>query len=198
MLFRSPNEDGVEYFCSAIWPLIRERRPQAIFRIVGRNPSPRVQRLAEVPGVEVSGTVPDVRPMLAAASVVVVPLRVGGGTRIKIFEALAMEKGVVSTSLGAEGLPVESGVNIELADAPRHFADAVVELLEDEQRRRRLGEAGRELVEARFSTESVARQFEAICQSAIANGKNGRAFRDGRPTGARRDDSSIVRRSAAP
>jgi glycosyltransferase involved in cell wall biosynthesis len=109
-----------------------------------------------------------------------------------------MEKAVVSTSLGAEGLPVTTGENIELADAPVHFADAVVDLLEDDQRRRQLGVAGRQLVEARFSTESVARQFEAICQAAIENGRNAAFGRDGRHAGARRDDSPITRRSPAP
>jgi polysaccharide biosynthesis protein PslH len=97
----------------------------------------------------------------------VVPLRIGGGTRLKIFEALAMGKPVVSTTIGAEGLPVVSGEHLLLADGPAPFAEAVIALLRDADRRRRLGEAGRRLVEERFSWSRVARDFEARCRSAV-------------------------------
>ena len=113
------------------------------------------------------GTVPDVRPYLAAATVVVVPLLVGGGTRIKIFEALAMERAVVSTTLGAEGLPVTSGRHLLLADDPAEFAQSVVRLLNDPTTRGDLGRAGRELVETGYTAEGVARQFQEICDRVV-------------------------------
>jgi glycosyltransferase involved in cell wall biosynthesis len=161
-----PNQDGAQHFVKEIWPLIRERHPSAVFQIVGRNPGRSVIRLSAVEGVQVVGTVPDVRPYLAQAAVVVVPLLVGGGTRIKIFEAMSMGKPVVSTSLGAEGLPVVSGQHLIIADPSRDFADSVSALLESPQRRASLGQSAMELVQQRYSAEQVARQFERICLQA--------------------------------
>ena len=103
-----PNEDGMVYFVREILPLIRRTEPDATLSIIGRSPTPAVRRLGEEQGIEVTGSVDDVRPHLAAGSVYVVPLRIGGGTRLKIFEAMGMAKAVVSTSIGAEGLPVDS------------------------------------------------------------------------------------------
>ncbi|HLJ95933.1 MAG TPA: glycosyltransferase family 4 protein [Gemmataceae bacterium] len=162
-----PNQDGVIHFVQEVWPRIRHARPQAIFRIVGRNPARSVRRLERVDGVEVVGTVPDVRPHLAEAAVVVVPLLVGGGTRIKIFEALAMGKALVSTRIGAEGLPVQSGEHLLLADSPADFAEAVIQLLKDPERRGRLGQAASRLVTAHYGSEVVARQFEQICEQTV-------------------------------
>jgi len=162
-----PNEGGVCHFTNAIWPEIRRRRPQASFQIVGRNPSPAVERLAQAPGVEVVGTVPDVRPYLAEAAVVVVPLVVGGGTRIKIFEAMAMERAVVSTSLGAEGLELVPGEHIVIADEPADFAGAVCDLLGNADRRDRLAANGRRLVTGNYSAERIARQFDEICRQTV-------------------------------
>ena len=162
-----PNEDGVRHFVKTIWPEIHRKRPAASFQIVGRNPSSCVSRLVQVMGVEVLGTVTDVRPYLAEAAVVVVPLLVGGGTRLKIFEAMAMEKAVVSTPLGAEGLELAPGAHIILADTPGRFAGAVCELLEDPVRRARLGANGRRLVTSKYSAETVARQFDEICRRTV-------------------------------
>jgi glycosyltransferase involved in cell wall biosynthesis len=162
-----PNQDGVEHFVNRIWPEIREKRPNAAFQVVGRNPPPRVRRLGQAPGVEVVGAVPDVRPYLAEAAVVVVPLLVGGGTRIKIFEAMAVEKAVVSTSLGAEGLELTPGEHIMLADTPSEFAEAVCGLLENADHRARLASAARRLVTANYSVETIARQFDAICRRTV-------------------------------
>ena len=167
-----PNQDGVDHFVSTTWPLIRSARPGAVFQIVGRNPSEAIRQLARTEGVEVLGTVPDVRPFLAEAAVVVVPLRIGGGTRLKIFEAMAMEKAVVSTELGAEGLPVESDNHLILADEPAQFADAVVDLLADSERRSQLASNARRLVVENFSAETVARQFESICNDTISRKRN--------------------------
>ena len=158
-----PNEDGVEYFVRDVWPIVRAARPHAKFQIVGRSPSAKVKVLATTAGVEVVGTVPDVRPFLANASAVVVPLRIGGGTRIKIFEAMAMGKAIVSTSLGAEGLAVTSSENIELADTPGEMADKLIRLLQDADYRGQMGQNARRLVVDNFGAETVARQFERIC-----------------------------------
>src|SRR5579859_70687 len=111
-----PNEDGMTYFCREILPRIRRTEPDATVSIVGRSPTPAVRRLAEIRGVEVTGRVDDVRPHIARGAVYIVPLRIGGGTRLKIFEAMSMARAVVSTTVGAEGLPVTAGHDIVMAD----------------------------------------------------------------------------------
>jgi glycosyltransferase involved in cell wall biosynthesis len=116
----------------------------------------------------VTGTVEDVRPFVREAAVYVVPLRAGGGTRLKIFEALALEKAVVSTTVGAEGLALTPGREAVIADDPSDFAGEVVALLRDADRRRALGAAGRRLVESRYSWATVAGQFESLCEEAVA------------------------------
>ena len=163
-----PNEDAVCYFVDTILPRIRAEAPAASFTIVGRNPGARVRELAAQPGVIVTGTIDDVRPSIGEASVYVVPLRAGSGTRIKIFEALAMGKAVVSTTVGAEGLALESGRHFLAADTPHDFATAVIRLLRDPARRQALGDEGRALVEANYSWAMVARQFEEHCEKVIA------------------------------
>ena len=155
-----PNEDGVTYFCRDILPRIRQAEPGATLSIVGRAPTPAVRKLAEIPGVEVTGSVDDVRPHVARASVYVVPLRIGGGTRLKIFEAMSMAKAVVSTGVGAEGLPVTDGRDIELADEPSRFAQAVVRLMRDTGARHALETAARRLVVERYDWSAVALDFE--------------------------------------
>ena len=161
-----PNEDAVRYFMSDILPLIRASRPDTTFSIVGRNPSAELRRVAAASAAEVTGTLDDIRPAVAQAALCVVPLRAGSGTRLKIFEALAMGKAVVSTTLGAEGLSMESGRHFVAADGARNFADAVIGLLRDDDRRRRIAAAGRALVEARYSWAQVALPFERHCQDA--------------------------------
>jgi len=164
-----PNEDAVLHMIDAILPAIRAEVPDASLTVVGRNPSARLVEAAARAGVRVTGTVDDVRPFVAEGAVSIVPLRVGGGTRLKIFEALAMGKAVVSTSIGAEGLPLTPGEHYLAADEPAAFARAVVGLLRDAESRRRLGEAGRQLVEARYSWAETARAFEAYLEEAIAS-----------------------------
>jgi glycosyltransferase involved in cell wall biosynthesis len=166
-----PNEDGIVHFIEAVLPRIRGEVPDVTLTVVGRNPSPRVRRLGAIPGVRVTGTVDDVRPYVAEATVCVVPLRVGGGTRLKIFEALAMGKAVVSTTVGAEGLPLVPGTHFLQVDDPAGFADAVVALLRDPGRRRALGSAGRRLVEERYSWSQVAREFEAMCEEVARHAR---------------------------
>src|SRR5687767_8496813 len=159
-----PNEDAVIYFGESILPKIREQVPHASFAIVGRNPTQKLRDAAERLGMIVTGTVDDVRPYLDEASVYVVPLRAGSGTRMKIFEALAMAKPVVSTTVGAEGLALTDQKEFIAADDPDDFAASVVRLLHDEARRHELGEAGRTLVVERYSWNQVAREFEALCE----------------------------------
>ena len=161
-----PNEEGILYFIDSILPLIRREIPEASLTIVGRNPTPQV-RAAESAAVRVTGTVEDVRPYVGEAAVYVVPLRIGGGTRIKIFEALSMGKAVVSTRIGAEGLPLVPGEHFLAADDPEDFARAVIELLRDPARRNRLEHSGRKLVEERYSWKQVAAEFEMHCKEVL-------------------------------
>jgi glycosyltransferase involved in cell wall biosynthesis len=137
--------------------------------IVGRSPVPAVRDLAQRdPLITVTGTVPDIRPYLWGAKAAIVPLRIGGGTRLKIYEAMAARTPVVSTTIGAEGLEVRDGENIYLADTPEAFAMRCVELLESPAERDRLSAAARRMVAERFSWESVAEQFERILRGAAA------------------------------
>jgi polysaccharide biosynthesis protein PslH len=160
------NQDAVSFFVRNVFPLVREASA-ATFVVVGRNPPPSIARLSDVPGVRVTGTVPDVRPHLARAHVVVVPLRFGGGTRIKIFEAMAMGKAIVSTPLGAEGLPVTDGREVRLAENPVAFAAAITTLLDDAAERRRLGAAARATAE-RYGWDAVAAEFSRICADVVS------------------------------
>jgi len=157
-----PNIDGMRYFIEEVLPLIRARRPQTSVAIVGRNPSSETKRLAEsVPDVTVTGTVDDVRPYLWGGAVSIVPLRIGGGTRLKIYEAMAAGVPTVSTAIGAEGLEVESPVNIRMADEPAAFAEECLALLDDPRARASVSEAALTLVREHFSWEVVSRRFEA-------------------------------------
>jgi len=161
-----PNQHGVLFFTSKILPHIHAEIPEAQLWIVGRCPSQEVRALAG-PRIHVTGRVDDIRPYMRKAPVYVVPLLSGSGTRIKIFEAMAMGKAVVSTTLGAEGLPVTHGRNILIADHPHEFADSVVRLLRDRALTARLGDAARELVEKQFSWRAVGSQFDAILQDLV-------------------------------
>ena len=170
-----PNEDGVMWFLEEIIPLVRQRVPHVTLTVVGRNPSRRLRALAAaVSGVEVTGTVADVRPYVAGAEVVVVPLRIGGGTRIKIFEAMAMGRAVVSTSLGAEGLPVMPGDHILLEDTAGSFASAVVSLLRNPARREQIAAAGYELTVRNQGWHVAAEIMENILLRVVGKNPNER------------------------
>jgi len=163
-----PNEDAVLYFAQQVLPLIRQEFPEVSLSVVGREPSRRLQTLAaKETNVQLTGWVSDIRPFLARGAVVVVPLRIGGGTRLKIFEAMAMGKAVVSTSIGAEGLPVRHEENILLADEPAAFADSVRSLLRDASRRQQLGTAARELVQQNYSWTKVAQLVASALQEVV-------------------------------
>ena len=160
-----PNVDAVEYFCNEVWPLVRKSIPHARFRIVGRNPHRRVRELA-CDSIEVTGTVSSVIEHLREATVVVVPLRIGGGTRLKIYEAMATGKAVVSTTIGAEGLDVQPGKDILLADDPVLFSSSVSALLASEELRERIGTAATQKA-ARYDWCQVAVRFEELLRHAI-------------------------------
>jgi sugar transferase (PEP-CTERM/EpsH1 system associated) len=162
-----PNDDGMQWFIRDILPRIRARHDVHLW-IVGRSPGPELQSLvAGDPRITVTGRVPDVRPYIAAADVYVVPLRIGGGTRIKIFEAMAMGKPVVSTTTGAEGLPVTHDRDIVLVDEPGDFAASVCNLLDARERADMLGRAARTLVERNYSWLRAADIFADICARTI-------------------------------
>jgi polysaccharide biosynthesis protein PslH len=150
----APNADGVLHFCSEILPAIHASIPETSLAVVGRNPPARIQSLG-TDKIAITGTVRDVRPWMDRAAVFVVPLRVGGGTRLKILEAMACGRAVVSTSLGCEGLDVTNEDDILIADTPMAFANAVVRCLRDPGLRRRLGARGRALVEGRYRWEAI-------------------------------------------
>jgi len=163
-----PNEDAIIYFVESILPLIKQQHPRVSLEVVGRNPSRKLQSLVETEtSVRLTGWVEDIRPFLARGSVCIVPLRIGGGTRLKIFEAMSMGKAVVSTSVCAEGLPVQTGENILLADAPNDFASSVITLLRDSNQRRRLETAARILVHENYSWPKVAETFSRVLQDVL-------------------------------
>ncbi len=162
-----PNHEGVTWFLRDILPRIRARRPSVRVKIVGRDPSPiLIKAVHETATVHVTGIVNDIRPYLWNSAVSIVPLRVGSGTRLKIYEAMAAGTATVSTPLGAEGLPVEHGRHLLLAGDPESFAAACLDLLGNEPLRRELAASAQAFVRENFSWESVARQFESILERA--------------------------------
>lgn len=164
-----PNEDAIQFFTKEIMPRIRERVPDVTLTVVGRNPYASLVELGKRdPSIIVTGRVEDVRPYMERAAAYIVPIRVGGGTRLKIYEAMAMEKPIISTTIGAEGLPLTDGRELLLADTAEAFAAAVVSVLQDERKARELGERAASAVRERFSWDKVSKAFADACQSALA------------------------------
>ena len=164
-----PNEDAIRYFTEQIMPRIRQAIPDATLTVVGRDPYPGLVELSKRdPSIVVTGRVDDVRPYIEEAAVYIVPLRIGGGTRLKIFEAMAMEKPIVSTSIGAEGLPVSDGGDILLADTPELFADAVIRLIEQDGLASEIGKRAAIKVREQFGWDTVAESFASICERTLA------------------------------
>lgn len=160
-----PNEDAVLFFIKDILPLIKQHIPNITFTVVGKNPSPALQKLVKASSdVTLTGWVEDTRPYLAKSAVFIVPLRIGGGTRMKIYEAMAMGKTVVSTSIGAEGLPVNNGEHLIIADQPQEFAENIITLLHDTPKREGIGSSARTFVRKHFAWQHVAGEFQNICQ----------------------------------
>ncbi len=169
LLSTAPNVDGVIHFVQNIWPRIARAHPEARFKIIGGRPPLSLQRLAG-PRVELTGFVPDLRPHLAAAAVLVVPLRLGGGTRLKIVEGMAMGKAIVSTALGAEGIQAVPGRDILVEDEPVAFAEAVNRLLENPSEATEIGHSARRLAVERYSWRSAASKLERFLHEIVAVG----------------------------
>ncbi len=157
-----PNEDAVIYFCDKVFPLIKKAIPQVKFYIVGSNPTKQVVKLGNIDGVIVTGLVDDVRDYIWQSAVFVVPLRIGGGTRLKILQALAMKKAVVSTSIGCEGLGLINGEHLLISDDPNEFANSVMLLLNDRDLRCKLGENGKKLVEDQYDWKAISIKLDSI------------------------------------
>lgn len=175
-----PNRDGVEYLLQDIWPDIRAAYPAATLQLIGQTPEEDRARYERVSGVACLGFVPDVRPHVAEAGCCVVPLRVGGGTRLKILDAWAMGKAVVSTSLGCEGLETVDGDNILVRDDPKDFARAVVDVLSDAGLRNKLERNARKTAERRYSWDSIGERLRAAYRD-ITESRFGRADEPNRP-----------------
>jgi glycosyltransferase involved in cell wall biosynthesis len=171
-----PNEDAILYFTREILPRIELAVPDVTLRIVGRNPSARLAALAASNRrIILTGSVEDVRPYINHGTASIVPIRIGGGTRLKIFEAMAMERPVISTSIGAEGLPVRDREELLLADTPEDFAAAVIGVLTDAHLAKKLGQQARKSVCERFGWENAAVRFMDICENVAGNRARRRA-----------------------
>jgi glycosyltransferase involved in cell wall biosynthesis len=168
-----PNQDAMFFFAEKIFPLIQNVVPDVTLTVVGRNPSADLLKLGDSNNaIIVTGRVPDVRPYIESGAVYVVPLRIGGGTRLKIYEAMSMGKAVVSTTVGAEGLPLDPETEIILADTPTTFANAVVRLLQHPNVATQLGMNAAAKVRTQFGWANVARRFSDICEDALARRLN--------------------------
>lgn len=164
-----PNIDGVTWFHADILPLLRKQFPECSLAVAGRAPGAAIQALGKTDTrIRVTGTVPDIRPWLWGARISIVPLRVGGGTRLKIYEAMAAGVPVVSTSIGAEGLDYTDGEDILIADSPEAFAGACARLLSDPALAARIAANARHLVASRFSWDKVVLDFENLLEAAPA------------------------------
>ena len=162
-----PNRDAVDFFLADVWPLISRRYPESTFHLIGKNSVDEKLRFESHPGVRCEGYVPDIRPGFAEAECSVVPLRVGGGTRLKILDAWSMGKAIVSTSIGCEGLETADGRNILIRDDAKGFADAVVQILNDAELRNRLGHEGRMTVEKHYAWPIVGRHLSSLYMELI-------------------------------
>src|SRR5207302_2737943 len=160
------NVEGVVKFARHVWPAVQQQEPELVFTIVGKDPAPAVRELSSIKGIEVTGTVADVRPYYREAVAAIVPLNVGGGSRLKILEAMAAGVPVVSTTLGAEGLQVRDGENILIADGEDRLTKAVIDLVNDEKLRTQLVSGAHALVAERYDWGRLgARIFE--CYQAL-------------------------------
>lgn len=163
-----PNVEAVRFFTDAIWLMVREAVPEARFTIVGRDPDPSLQALADAdPGITVTGTVPDIRPYIEQATVYVCPVQTGAGIKNKVLEAMAMQRPIVATSFACSGIDVRSGIHLLLRDDPEQFAAAVIGLLSDPAQRDRLGRSAWELVERQYGWTANAQHVEGLYYEAV-------------------------------
>jgi polysaccharide biosynthesis protein PslH len=161
-----PNAEGILWFAREVWPRIRAAQPGVSLSVVGRDPPPAVRRLADDPGIEVSGTVADVRPYFQRATAVVAPVLSGGGTRLKLLEAWSARRAVVATTQAAAGLAFEPGRHALIEDRPDRFADATLKVLREPETRDRLADEGRRLVERLYDWRSLGERFERVLAAA--------------------------------
>ncbi|HEC35785.1 MAG TPA: glycosyltransferase [Anaerolineae bacterium] len=169
-----PNVDAVQFFFAEMHASVQRAVPDVRVQIVGHAPPPQIQRLGNLPGVEVTGTVPDPRPYYEQASVFIVPLRLGGGTRLKIIEAMAMGLPVVSTTIGAEGLDIHPGADILIADDAALFTSEVLRLLSDRDLARRIAEGGRRLAR-RYDWNELTKPYTDLAESVVQAWGEGKA-----------------------
>jgi sugar transferase (PEP-CTERM/EpsH1 system associated) len=163
-----PNEEGMEFFCREVLPIIRRQRPECRISIVGARPSEKVLALGVLPGVTVTGAVDDISPFMARATLAVVPLRLARGVQNKVLEAMSMGMAVVASSAAFRGVEAQEGKHALVADEPEDFARSVVSLLEDEDRRRAMGEASRQVMVERYSWEAQVAKLEALYEEVLA------------------------------
>jgi glycosyltransferase involved in cell wall biosynthesis len=165
----APNEDAAIHFAEDILPLVRVKRPNARFWIVGSAPSERVKALAKRPGIEVTGNVADVRPYVRSAALFVCPLRVGSGVKNKLLAAMAMKKAMVATPLSIDGLDVADNREVLLAQDPQSFAQKVIRLMADQEEIRRLGTNGLACVRSKYSWSAMGKSLEGAIQSVVTS-----------------------------
>ncbi len=163
----SANLDAIRYYVDCIYPILRMRMPDVKLRITGRTDGVDLTGIYECPGIELTGYVHDIRDVLRTSAACIVPLREGGGSRLKILEAMAAGVPVISTSMGAEGIHARPGEHLLIADAPEAFADAVARMLTEEGVRDNLRSAARALVEQQYSWTTIGEQFVAVVESAV-------------------------------
>jgi len=161
------NRDAIDFLLRDIWPRVRERRPTAQLTLVGRNAPGQKEMFARIPGVTPLGRVETIQPYVGRAACSVIPIRVGGGTRIKILESWALGTPIVTTSIGGEGLEIKDGENALVRDNPAEFADAIVSVLEDQSLRSRLGQGGRSTVEALYNWKKVGNRLRLRYEEII-------------------------------
>lgn len=167
-----PNLDAARYLIDDVWPLVRRRCPEATLTLTGRKDGVDTRSLAK-PGVQLLGEVPDIRPHVSAAAVVAVPIRIGAGTRLKVLEALAMGKPIVSTTVGCEGVAVRDGEHLMIADDAVAFAERILEVFADSSLQDALGRAGRRLVEARYSWALAGGGLESLYEEIVGQPQAG-------------------------
>jgi glycosyltransferase involved in cell wall biosynthesis len=161
-----PNADAVSFFFETMYERIRQAVPEVRVHVVGHDPPPDIQGLARLSGVEVTGSVTDVRPYYEGSTVFIVPLRLGGGTRLKIVEAMAMGLPAVSTTVGAAGLSVHPGEDILIADVPTSFVESVLRLLEDAELRQRIARNGQRLAR-HYDWNELCKPYVELAEGVI-------------------------------
>lgn len=163
-----PNEDGIRWFTEEVYPIIKQKIPRVSLTVVGRNPFPSLLELSKKDSsIIITGRVPDVRPFMNRAAVSIAPLRIAGGTRLKVYESMAMELPMIATTIGAEGLPVRDGKEIILRDSAPEFAAAVVRLLTEKDAAKKIGLEAAKTVREKFGWQQVADDFAEICERVI-------------------------------